>query len=180
MGSALHMLSSQARSLVDCFLFSARSFCHCLPQNRPSLMPAWKGSGSWASAMPQLFYGLQHRRFPWHWKKYPTDHHHYSGILCIPCHLVLYGVRTLPDHFLALSPVYFLMGNYRLCGGSVLCCKLPENPGLKLQIYSADEALIWRFFFISFSCFMYICLYKADMIVYNYPVVLLHDAVVAV
>ena len=51
-GSALHMPSSQARSLVDCFLFSVRSFCHCLPQNQPSLMPAWKGSESWASAMP--------------------------------------------------------------------------------------------------------------------------------
>lgn len=26
--------------------------------------------------------------------------------------------------------------------------------------------------------FMYICLYKADIIVYNYPVVLLRDAVI--
>ena len=125
----------------------------------------------------QLFYGLQHRRFPWHRKKYPTDHHHHSGILCIPCHLVLYGVCTLPDHFLTLSPVYFLMGNYRLCGGSVLCCKLPENPGLKLQIYSARRSIDLALF-ISFSRFMYICLYKADIIVYNYPVVLLRDAVI--
>ena len=121
--------------------------------------------------------GLQYRRFPWHRKKYPTDHHHHSGILCIPCHLVLYGVCTLPDHFLTLSPVYFLMGNYRLCGGSVLCCKLPENSDLILQIYSARRSIDLALF-ISFSRFMYICLYKADIIVYNYPVVLLRDAVI--
>ena len=36
---------------------------------------------------------------------------------------------------------------------------------------------IWRFF-IYFSRFVYICLYKADNIVYNYQVVLLRDAVV--
>ena len=165
------MPSSQARSLVDCFLFSVRSFCHCLPQNRQSSMPACRGYGSW------LFYGLQYRRFPWHRKKYPPDHHHHSGILCIPCHLVLYGVCTLPDHFLTLSPVYFLMGNYRLCGGSVLCCKLPENSDLILQIYSARRSIDLALF-ISFSRFMYICLYKADIIVYNYPVVLLRDAVI--
>lgn len=51
MGSALPMPSSQARSLVDCFLFSVRSFCHCLPQNRLLLMPVCRESGSWASVM---------------------------------------------------------------------------------------------------------------------------------
>ena len=76
-----------------------------------------------------------------------------------------------------LSPVYFLMGNYRLCGGSVLCCKLPENSDLILQIYSARRSIDLALF-ISFSRFMYICLYKADIIVYNYPVVLLRDAVI--
>lgn len=35
----------------------------------------------------------------------------------------------------------------------------------------------WRFF-IYFSCFVYICLYKADRIVYNCYIVLLRDAVV--
>lgn len=141
MGSALHMPSSQARSLVDCFLFSVRSFCHCLPQNRPSLMPAWKGSGSWASAMPSAVLWIAASPLPVASEKYPTDHHHYSGILCIPCHLVLYGVRTLPDHFLALSPVYFLMGNYRLCGGSVLCCKLPENTSLSFLAFYVHLSL---------------------------------------
>ena len=66
------------------------------------------------------------------------------------------------------------MGNYRLCGGSVLCCKLPENSDLILQIYSARRSIDLALF-ISFSRFMYICLYKADIIVYNYPVVLLRD-----
>lgn len=51
MASALPMPSSQARSLVDCFLFSGRSFCHCLPQNRLLLMPVCRESGSWASVM---------------------------------------------------------------------------------------------------------------------------------
>ena len=32
--------------------------------------------------------------------------------------------------------------------------------------------------FSYFSPIMYICLYKADIIVYNYPVVLLRDAVI--
>ena len=72
---------------------------------------------------------------------------------------------------------YFLMGNYRLCGGSVLCCKLPENSDLILQIYSARRSIDLALF-ISFSRFMYICLYKADIIVYNYPVVLLRNAVI--
>ena len=45
------MPSSQVRSFGDFFLFSVRSFCHCLPQNRQSSMPAWRGSGSWASVM---------------------------------------------------------------------------------------------------------------------------------
>lgn len=177
MGSALPMPSSQVRSLVDCFLFSVRSFCHCLPQNRQSSMPAWRGSGSWASAMPSAVLWIAVSPLPVASEKYPTDHHHHSGILCIPCHLVLYGVCTLPDHFLTLSPVYFLMGNYRLCGGSVLCCKLPENSDLILQIYSARRSIDLALF-ISFSRFMYICLYKADIIVYNYPVVLLRDAVI--
>ena len=69
------------------------------------------------------------------------------------------------------------LDNYRLCGGSVLCCKLPENSDLILQIYSARRSIDLALF-ISFSRFMYICLYKADIIVYNYPVVLLCDAVI--
>ena len=149
MGSALPMPSSQVRSLVDCFLFRSAvsvTVCHRTGSHR---CRHGEDPDHGLQLCPQLFYGLQYRRFPWHRKKYPTDHHHHSGILCIPCHLVLYGVCTLPDHFLTLSPVYFLMGNYRLCGGSVLCCKLPENSDLILQIYSADEALIWRFLYLS-------------------------------
>ena len=56
-------------------------------------------------------------------------------------------------------------------------CKLPENSDLILQIYSARRSIDLALF-ISFSRFMYICLYKADIIVYNYPVVLLRDAVI--
>ena len=88
---------------------------------------------------------------------------------------------TVFAHFQTISSLYLLYifswGNYRLCGGSVLCCKLPENSDLILQIYSARRSIDLALF-ISFSRFMYICLYKADIIVYNYPVVLLRDAVI--
>ena len=51
-----------------------------------------------------------------------------------------------------------------------------------LLVWIIKYPILWRLIdlalFISFSRFMYICLYKADKIVYNCYIVLLRDAVV--
>ena len=64
------------------------------------------------------FYGWQHRCFPWHRKKYPSHRYRHPGILCIPYHLDLHGVRTFPDDIRAVSSLYLLMGDHRICGNS--------------------------------------------------------------
>ena len=75
----------------------------------------------------QLFYGWQHRCFPWHRKKYPSHRYRHPGILCIPYHLDLHGVRTFPDDIRAVSSLYLLMGDHRICGNSFLCYQLQKN-----------------------------------------------------
>ncbi len=127
------MPSSQARSLVDCFLFSGRSFCHCLPQNRLLLMPVCRESGSWASVCFQLFMDSSIAASRGIGKSIPPTII-VSWVLRIPYYLDLYGIRTLPDHFRSVSSVYFLMGNYRLCGSSVLCFQFQKNPDMNTAL----------------------------------------------
>ncbi len=68
---------------------------------------------------------------------------------------------TVFAHFQTISSLYLLYifswGNYRLCGGSVLCCKLPENSDLILQIYSARRSIDLALF-ISFSFYVHLSL----------------------
>ena len=94
MGSALPMPSSQARSLVDCFLFSVRSFCHCLPQNRQSSMPACRGYGSWL--FPMLYPYLWTAQLQHHVESAKRSFRPLSSS-SVPVHSVSYGsTRSLP------------------------------------------------------------------------------------
>ena len=64
------------------------------------------------------------------------------GSQCIPCHLVLYGVCTLPDHFPHFISCIFSHGELqalrRFCSFAV---SFRKNSDLILQIYSARRSI---------------------------------------